>query len=153
MRRCADPDAIVHAAAERDCERDVATASATATLPPSGSSLRGDTTPRRRAGAGRHAARQRAERDDDRHHRRGRPVPLADVPTADLLVQAEGGGAVGAAISALDATYVLQAVAQLRTLSPEQALACDVTGNGSLSTVDATLLLQRAPWAYRRRSR
>lgn len=69
---------------------------------------------------------------------------LDDVPTADLLVRPGGGAATGSAVSSLDATYVLQSIANLRQLSAEQALACDVTGNGSLSTVDATLLLQRA---------
>jgi hypothetical protein len=35
-------------------------------------------------------------------------------------------------------------VAGLRSLSAEQSLACDVTGNGTLSALDATLLLQYA---------
>lgn len=48
------------------------------------------------------------------------------------------------AISALDAAYVLQAVSGMRSLNAFQALACDVTGNGSLSALDASLILQFA---------
>lgn len=69
---------------------------------------------------------------------------VSDVPIEDLAVQASGGAAIGTAVSALDATYVLQAVAGIRSLSATQMLACDVTGNGSLTAYDATLLLQYA---------
>jgi len=48
---------------------------------------------------------------------------------------------VGDAISALDAAWVLQAIAGLRTMSPVQQVACDVTGNGSLSALDAVRIL------------
>jgi hypothetical protein len=34
-------------------------------------------------------------------------------------------------------------VAGLRTFDPEQRLACDVTGNGTVSALDATKILQR----------
>ncbi len=37
---------------------------------------------------------------------------------------------------------MLQAVAGSRTLTPEQLLACDVTGNGTISTLDAVRILQ-----------
>ncbi|MDX2166705.1 MAG: hypothetical protein SF182_06565 [Deltaproteobacteria bacterium] len=67
---------------------------------------------------------------------------LHNMPAADALVYAQGIGASGAAIGALDASYVLQAIADVRTLSAEQTLACDVTGNGSLSTLDAVNILQ-----------
>jgi uncharacterized protein YkwD len=69
---------------------------------------------------------------------------LGNVPAQNLTVYAERTGGVGAAISALDASWVLQEVADLRTLSPQQVLACDVTGNGSLSGLDATRILQYA---------
>jgi hypothetical protein len=46
------------------------------------------------------------------------------------------------AISALDASYVLQATVGQRVLSPAQQLACDVTGNGTVSTLDASRILQ-----------
>jgi hypothetical protein len=45
-------------------------------------------------------------------------------------------------VSSLDAGYVLQAVSGLRTLDPVAALACDVTGDGTLSALDAALILQ-----------
>jgi hypothetical protein len=47
-------------------------------------------------------------------------------------------------VSALDAGYVLQAVAGLRALDATQTLACDVTGDGTLSALDASRILQRA---------
>ena len=61
--------------------------------------------------------------------------------TTTLRPRLQGG--VGAAVSALDAAYVLQATAGLRTLSTAQRLACDVSGNGAVSTLDASLILQR----------
>lgn len=46
-------------------------------------------------------------------------------------------------ISSLDASYVLQAVVGLRTFDRFETLACDVTGNGTLSSLDAARILQR----------
>lgn len=58
-----------------------------------------------------------------------------------LIPQKLGGQ--GSGISALDATYVLQSLVGLRPpLDAQQQLACDVTGNGSLSAFDAALILQ-----------
>lgn len=48
------------------------------------------------------------------------------------------------AVSALDAAYILQAVSGLRDLDPLALLACDVTGDGTLSALDATRILQLA---------
>ena len=45
-------------------------------------------------------------------------------------------------VSPLDAAYILQHVAQLRQLDATQQLACDVTGDGQLSTLDAARILQ-----------
>jgi hypothetical protein len=45
-------------------------------------------------------------------------------------------------ISALDASYVLQAALGMRGLSADQQLACDVSGNGTVSALDASLILQ-----------
>ena len=125
---------------------DTATPTATPTLPPSGRDVAGDVryyssglaVPDVVVRASAPGGAVAATTDGDGHY------ALADVPTADLLVQPVGGTAVGVAVSALDATYALQHVAGMRTLSPAQILACDVTGNGSVSTVDATLLLQYA---------
>lgn len=51
-------------------------------------------------------------------------------------------GAAGEAVSSLDAAYVLQVAVGMRELDPVQALACDVTGNGHVSPLDASLILQ-----------
>lgn len=53
-------------------------------------------------------------------------------------------GFASGAISPLDASYVLQYLVNARDLSPEQILACDVTGDGNLSALDATRIMQRA---------
>jgi len=45
-------------------------------------------------------------------------------------------------VSALDASYVLQSVVDLRDLDAMQALAGDVSGNGTLTAFDAALILQ-----------
>jgi len=58
----------------------------------------------------------------------------------ELMAQKTNEG--GAAVSPLDAAYVLQAVASLRTFDASQRLACDVTGDGQLSALDATRILQ-----------
>jgi hypothetical protein len=52
-------------------------------------------------------------------------------------------GDANAAVSALDAAHVLQTIAGTRGFDARQRLACDVTGNGSLSALDATRILQR----------
>jgi len=57
-------------------------------------------------------------------------------------VQPAKRDASGNAVSVLDAVYVLQALVGFRTLSPEQEIACDVSGNGSVSVFDAVLILQ-----------
>ncbi len=48
----------------------------------------------------------------------------------------------GNAISALDATWALQAVVGMRTLDQYEQLACDVTGDGSVSALDAVQILK-----------
>lgn len=57
-------------------------------------------------------------------------------------VEVEKLGDAGDGISALDAAYTLQQIAALRSLDAEQRLACDVTGNGALSALDAAMILQ-----------
>jgi hypothetical protein len=57
-------------------------------------------------------------------------------------IQPMKSGQTGAAISSLDASYVLQSVLGLRSLSVEQVIACDVSGNGAPSALDASLILQ-----------
>ena len=53
-------------------------------------------------------------------------------------------GSIGGAVSALDAAWILQALAGLRTLGGAQRLAADVTGDGTVSTLDAVHILERA---------
>jgi hypothetical protein len=48
----------------------------------------------------------------------------------------------GVAITSMDATYVLQAATGLRTLSNEQRIACDVTGDGQVDLRDAQQILR-----------
>ena len=47
-------------------------------------------------------------------------------------------------VSALDAVFALQASADLRALDDVQLAACDVTGNGSVSPLDAARILEYA---------
>ena len=60
--------------------------------------------------------------------------------TWELEPQMAGG--LGNAVSALDAALVLRAVTAAGSLDQLQALACDVTGNGSLTALDAARILQ-----------
>jgi hypothetical protein len=46
------------------------------------------------------------------------------------------------ALSALDASWVLQHVVGLRSFDDHQSLACDVTGDGTISALDAARILQ-----------
>ncbi len=46
-------------------------------------------------------------------------------------------------VSALDAAWALQNAIGSRTLTPLQAMACDVTANGAVSALDASYILQR----------
>lgn len=48
----------------------------------------------------------------------------------------------GPGVSPLDAAFILQHVAQLRTLDATQKLACDVTGDGTVTALDAARVLQ-----------
>ena len=68
---------------------------------------------------------------------------FADVAAGNWTLRAAKQGATGAALSPLDAAWALQASVGNRVLSPLQALACDVTGNGSVTPFDAAHILQR----------
>lgn len=71
---------------------------------------------------------------------------LGNLPTGGTVtVEPRKVGDFGSppAITALDAAYVLQAVAGTRSFDTRQRLAGDVTGNGSLSALDAANILQR----------
>lgn len=57
------------------------------------------------------------------------------------LTPSRQGGWQGA-VSAYDASYVLKTIAGIRTLDAVAAQACDATGNGTLTGVDASRILQ-----------
>ncbi len=69
---------------------------------------------------------------------------FAGVPVGVWQLTPRKTGDLRGAVTALDAAWVLQAVAQLRTLDSAQRLAADVTGDGTVSALDATMILQRA---------
>lgn len=62
---------------------------------------------------------------------------------ADLMLAPRRSGGLATAVSALDAAWVLQVVAGVRTFDADQRRACDATGDGTLSALDATRILQQ----------
>lgn len=69
---------------------------------------------------------------------------VGGVPPGVWQLTARKSGDLRGAVTALDAAWILQHVASLRGLDGAQRLAADVTGDGTVSTLDATLILQRA---------
>jgi hypothetical protein len=67
---------------------------------------------------------------------------FGDPGAGDWQIAPRRSGGAGAGITALDATYALQAVVGMRTFTDVQRLACDVTGDGTLSALDAARILQ-----------
>jgi hypothetical protein len=63
------------------------------------------------------------------------------LPPDTWLIEPFKSGDAGNAITAMDASYVLQGIYGSRWLSPQQQLACDVNGNGRLDLVDASLIM------------
>lgn len=66
------------------------------------------------------------------------------VPADTWRLEPRKNGDFQNAISSRDASYVLQVVAGKRTFDALQQLACDVTGDGTLSSLDATRILDFA---------
>jgi sugar lactone lactonase YvrE len=58
------------------------------------------------------------------------------------VIEPEKSGAIGTAVSSLDAARVLQVVAGMISFSNMQRLACDSTGDGTISSLDAVRILQ-----------
>jgi hypothetical protein len=73
-----------------------------------------------------------------------------DLAAGTWTIAASRTGAEGAAVSALDAAWALQAAVGARALDDMQRLACDVTGNGTVSSLDASRILQRLIGALER---
>ena len=70
---------------------------------------------------------------------------FADLVPGNATVEPSKTGDFGmpTAITALDASWILQMVAGMRTFDENQRLAADVTGDGTVSSLDATRILQR----------
>ena len=68
---------------------------------------------------------------------------FAPLSAGTWSVSARRSGGAAALIAAADATWALQASVGSRAPSPLQALACDVTGDGRVSALDAARILQR----------
>ncbi|HSP98077.1 MAG TPA: SBBP repeat-containing protein [Candidatus Dormibacteraeota bacterium] len=66
----------------------------------------------------------------------------ATVPQASWSIVPTKSGGFGSAVSSLDAARVLQALAGLYRFTNQQRVACDATGDGRLSTLDAVHILQ-----------
>jgi hypothetical protein len=68
---------------------------------------------------------------------------FSNMSPGTVTVEPRKTGDFGSAVTALDAAHVLQTIAGSRVFTSLQRMACDVTGNGSLSALDATRILQR----------
>ena len=66
----------------------------------------------------------------------------AAVPSGNRRIEPAKTGDVGSAVGALDAVRVLQVITGEESFTPLQQLACDATGDGSLSVLDAVRILQ-----------
>lgn len=66
-----------------------------------------------------------------------------DVPAGVWILQPRKLGDTQPGISAVDASFALQAAVGLRQLSAEQRLACDVNGDGQQTAIDATAILEK----------
>ena len=69
---------------------------------------------------------------------------FAPLPPASWSVAPRAAGAPPTGVTALDAAYVLQRVAGTRVFDAGQLLAADVSGDGTVTTFDASLILQYA---------
>jgi len=67
---------------------------------------------------------------------------FASAGPGTIALRPQKDGDVNDAVTSLDAAFVLQLVAGLRTFSADQRLAADVTGNGTVSTLDAVRILE-----------
>jgi hypothetical protein len=72
----------------------------------------------------------------------GGDFAFPSVAAASWQLRPTKHGDVQQAITSLDASYVLQAISGRRSLDALQSLGCDVTGDGTISTLDASRILQ-----------
>jgi hypothetical protein len=66
----------------------------------------------------------------------------ATVPQTTWSIEPAKTGGFGSGVSSLDAARVLQLLAGMQRFTEQQRLACDATGDGTISTLDAVYLLQ-----------
>lgn len=67
---------------------------------------------------------------------------LANLSPGSLTIQPQKLGESVQAVGSLDAVLALEVAAGLGTFDPNQLLACDVSGNGGISGLDASLILR-----------
>ncbi len=67
---------------------------------------------------------------------------FSNVPGGNYVLAPAKSGEIGNAISAYDASFILQKIVGLTALTPYQMIAADVTGNGAVSAFDASYILQ-----------
>ena len=67
---------------------------------------------------------------------------FADLARGDWQVQPVKAGDFGGAVDIMDAACILEAADGLRSLSGPAAIACDLSGDGKVTILDAVLLLQ-----------
>ena len=67
---------------------------------------------------------------------------FSDPGEGGCIVEPARTGGVNGAISALDASWILQDVVGLRQFDANQQVICDVTGDGTVSALDAARILQ-----------
>jgi hypothetical protein len=67
---------------------------------------------------------------------------LASLIPGTWTVRPQKTADTSSAVDSMDAVIALEAAAHLRSLTPEERMACDVTGNGSVSALDASRILQ-----------
>ena len=67
---------------------------------------------------------------------------ISGVPGGDYSLEPSHQGNLGSSISAYDAAFVLQFVADLISFTPYQMVAADVSGNGGVSAFDASYILR-----------
>jgi hypothetical protein len=68
---------------------------------------------------------------------------IAGLGPGDWQIEPQQLGGAGSAVTAIDATYVLQAAVGLRSTDATQRIACDANGSGTLTAIDATFILQQ----------
>jgi hypothetical protein len=67
---------------------------------------------------------------------------ISDLEPGTIQVEPRKLGDLQDAISSLDAAFATQSSIGFRTLTADQRLACDVTGNGAVSSLDAARIVQ-----------